>query len=71
MTRDVKTLLLMFRQLNRILSKKQKLQMVGIFFLIVVGAFVEMLGISAILPFIQAILTPDKLVDKWYFRCQR
>lgn len=68
MTRDVKTLLLMFRQLNRILSKKQKLQMVGIFFLIVVGAFVEMLGISAILPFIQAILTPDKLVDKWYFR---
>ncbi len=53
MTKDVKTLFLMFKQLYKILNNKQKWQMMGIFFLIVVGAFVEMLGISAILPFIQ------------------
>lgn len=68
MTKDIKTLFLMFKQLYKILNNKQKWQMMGIFFLIVVGAFVEMLGISAILPFIQAILTPEKLADKWYFR---
>lgn len=67
MNKDIKTFFLMFGQLNTILSPRQKRQIVGILFLIVFGSFAEMLGVSAILPFIEALLTPEQLMEKWYF----
>lgn len=67
MSKDIKTLFSMFKQLDIILSSKQKKQIVGILFLIIVGSFVEMLGVSAVLPFIESLLTPEILSEKWYF----
>lgn len=51
-----------------ILSKKQKKQSVFLLFMIILGSFFEMLGVSAILPFINAILTPELVLNKWYVK---
>ena len=39
-----------------------------IMLMIAFGSFVDMLGVSAILPFIEAILTPDEIAKKWYVK---
>lgn len=67
MGKDIHTLFSMFNQLGSILNKKQRWQLGGIAVLIVVGSFMEMLGVSSILPFIESILTPEQLSQKWYF----
>ena len=67
MMRDIKTLFFMFKQLGTILTTKQKRQIAGIAVLILLGSFMEMLGISSILPFIESILTPEELSQRWYF----
>lgn len=42
-------------------DKKQKKQIVYLTFILLMDAFVELLGVTAILPFIEAILEPEKL----------
>ena len=64
--KDLKTLMSMFRQLKYVMTVRQRKQVVGILFLILVGAFFEMLGVSAILPFIESIMQPESMADKWY-----
>ncbi|MCR5590953.1 MAG: ABC transporter ATP-binding protein/permease [Lachnospiraceae bacterium] len=49
-----------------ILTKKQKLLMAGMFVVIFVGSMFELLGVSAMQPFIQSILTPEELMKKPY-----
>ena len=36
--------------------------------LILVGSFMELLGVSVILPFIQAFMEPETLWGRWYVR---
>lgn len=64
--KDLKTLKRMISELYYILDSKQRLQMLGMFFVILIGAGFELLGVSAMLPFIQSLLSPDELMDKWY-----
>lgn len=64
--KDLKTLGNMFHQLMYVMTKKQKKQSAGILVMIIVGALFEMLGVSAILPFIQSIMQPERLLNKWY-----
>ena len=66
--KDLKTLGSMFYKLKYVMTAKQRRQTVGIFFMIVIGAFFEMLGVSAVLPFIQSIMQPESLMDKWYIK---
>lgn len=56
----------MIGQVNYILNRKQKIQFIGLFFLGLGSALVETLGVSAILPFVQAILTPEVIIDNRY-----
>ena len=65
---DIKTLKKMLYQVYSILNKMQRLQMVGLFVVILVGSMFELLGVTAMLPFIQSILTPDELMKKPYVR---
>lgn len=58
----------MIRQVNFVLSQKQKVQFVGLLFLGIGCALVQTFGVSAILPFIQAILTPEVIVENRYIR---
>ena len=66
--KDIKTLFRMIRQVNFVLSQKQKVQFVGLLFLGIGCALVQTFGVSAILPFIQAILTPEVIVENRYIR---
>lgn len=53
------------KQLLFILVPKQKIQCIWILGVIFIGSFVEMLGITAILPFIQAVLDPVSFITMW------
>ena len=64
--RDLRTLKRMMYQMYSILTKKQKIQMAGMFVVIFVGSMFELLGVTAMLPFIQSILTPEELMKKPY-----
>lgn len=56
------------KKLQYILTKKEKKVCILVIFMIITGSFLEMLGVSAILPFIEAILTPNEVVNKWYVK---
>ena len=64
--KDIKTLFRMIRQVNFVLSQKQKVQFVGLLFLGIGCALVQTFGVSAVLPFIQAILTPEVIMENRY-----
>ena len=49
--------------LRYILNGEQKKKAVGVIVSIILGACFELLGVSAILPFMQALLSPDKLMN--------
>ena len=51
----------MVKKLGYIFSQKEKMQLVGIFALQIMGSFVELLGVSAFLPFIQILLDPTSI----------
>ena len=64
--KDIKTFFRMIGQVNYILNRRQKIQFVGLFFLGLGCALVETLGVSAILPFIQAVLNPQVIMENQY-----
>ena len=43
----------MIKKLNYIFTKKEKIRLAGVFLLILLGSFMELLGVSVFLPFIQ------------------
>lgn len=53
-------------KLRYMLTPKQKRLSIVVMVMIVLGSFMELLGVSAILPFIEAILTPEQLKKSWY-----
>lgn len=50
-------------KINYILSKRQKLELVWIAFLITVGSAFELAGVSVILPVMNSITAPEALLD--------
>lgn len=57
------------KQLNYIFNFRQKLQICGLFVLILIGSLFELLGVSAIIPLISAVLYPEKIYNNKY--CQQ
>ncbi|MBO5095079.1 MAG: ABC transporter ATP-binding protein [Lachnospiraceae bacterium] len=49
-----------------IFDEKQKLKAALLFVVIIIGAFVELVGVSAVLPFISAVLSPDQMLENPY-----
>ncbi|MBQ7582050.1 MAG: ABC transporter ATP-binding protein [Lachnospiraceae bacterium] len=66
--RDLRTFIKIIKQVYFILNRKQKVQMVGMFVVILIGSMFELLGVTAMLPFIQSILQPEQLMEKPYIR---
>lgn len=64
--KDIKTFFRMIAQVNYILNCRQKIQFIGLFFLGLGCALVETLGVSAVLPFIQAVLNPQVIMENQY-----
>ena len=49
-----------------IFDRKQKIRAAVLFFVIIIGAFVELAGVSAILPFINVLMSPEQIVNNKY-----
>ena len=51
----------MIKKLNYIFTRKEKMQLLGVFLLILIGSFMELLGVSVFLPFIQVMMEPERV----------
>ena len=49
-----------------ILNRRQRFQFIGMMIVILIGSVFELLGVSVMLPFIQALLDPNELMSKPY-----
>ena len=56
----------MLKKISYVLNRKQKMQLLLLLLIIFIGAFVELLGVSAILPIVDIALEPSKINEKWY-----
>ena len=63
---NFKTMFQMLKQLNYILDKNQKKRALWLFVVIVLGSGFELLGVTAILPFVEAAVSPDKVLQNKY-----
>ena len=59
-------LLRILKKFNSILSKHQKLRIVQLAALMVIGGFLETCSVSLILPFMDAVMEPEQAMEKWY-----
>lgn len=66
MKHNFRALFRIINQLNYILDKKQKKSSVIIFLCMILSSGMELLGVSAIYPFLQMMLTPNDIKYKWY-----
>lgn len=57
----------MFKKINYVLDVKQKINLSILLVIILIGAFVELLGVSAVMPLINVAMQPETINDKWYF----
>lgn len=55
-----------FHKMNYILTSKQKRLGIVVIILVMISPILETLGVSAILPFIESLLVPEQVMDKWY-----
>ncbi len=65
MIKDYKNII---KQLAYIMTDKQKIASVGVIVLIIVSACLEMLGISVVVPFIEALVSPEILRNEIYIK---
>lgn len=55
-----------FKEIWYIFNRKQKIQFVELLILILIGTALETLGVTAIVPFINAIMSPGKILQNEY-----
>lgn len=56
----------MLKKLMFIFDRREKRKIVKVTFLIIIGAFFELLGVSIIMPFINAVMYPDQIMEMPY-----
>lgn len=56
------------QQLNYILSAKQKRRAILVLIVLIIGSGFELIGVTAILPFLQVLLTPDTIMEAEYLQ---
>ena len=61
MINNLKTILNMIRELMYIFNKEQKRNIFIVLIIIIISSFFELLGVTAIIPFVQVLLTPEQL----------
>lgn len=54
------------KKFQSILSNHQKLRIIELAVLMVIGGLLETLSVSLVLPFMNAVLEPEKTMEKWY-----
>lgn len=61
MKNNIKTIFDIIKELAYVLNKKQKRYVIAVMVVIVISSFFELLGVTAVLPFVQAVLAPDAI----------
>ena len=62
----MKAILDVIRKLRTIYDKKQQIKFLFLFCLIVISGFLELVGISLILPFINVVMNPEIIMTNKY-----
>ncbi len=57
----------MIKKINYVLDRRQKINLCILLVIIFIGAFVELLGVSAVMPLIDVAMKPETIGEKWYF----
>lgn len=55
-------------QLNYLLDRKQKRESIRVFVCMLLESALELLGVSAIYPFLQMMMIPTEIKEKWYVK---
>lgn len=66
MKNNIASLGRILHQLNYVLDKQKKQGAVKVFLCMFMASFLDLLGVSAIYPFLQMLLNPEMLNSKWY-----
>lgn len=66
MASNFKTLIQIFKELNYILDSRQKRKAIWLSIVILCSAGFELLGVSAVLPFVEAVISPEKIMNNKY-----
>ena len=53
----------LLQKIAYLFEKKQMVQLVGLAVLILIGGILETLGVSMMLPLVQALMSPDKIME--------
>lgn len=65
-TNNIKKIVWVIKRLKYVLKNQHKGQVIKVVIVMVVSTFLELLGVSAILPFVEAVTEPDNLMKKPY-----
>lgn len=66
MKNNLKSMQRILSQLNFVLDKHQKKEAITVFFCMILSSALNLISVSAIYPFLQMILSPEKLKKTWY-----
>ena len=58
----------MLKEFSYIFDRKQKAGLMLLLFAIILGTFLELLGVTAIMPFIDVVMDPRSIQKKWYLK---
>ena len=58
----------MIKQFRYIFNRKQKAGLLLLLIAIIVGTFLELAGVTAIMPFIDVVMNPETIDRKWYLK---
>ena len=56
----------MIYELRYIFSREQKIKLLLLLVVIGIGTMLELLGVTAIMPFIEVVMNPESIQRKWY-----
>lgn len=56
----------MLKKINYVLEKRQKIHLCILLVIILGGAFIELLGVSGMMPIVDVAMNPEGIDDKWY-----
>ena len=58
----------LIKKIGYIFTKKQKIRLLLLLFVIAIGTFLELMGVTAIMPFINVVMDPQSIQKKWYLK---
>lgn len=65
---NINTFFIMLKQLNEMLNKRQKYQCLFLLFGVFICAFLETLGVSAVIPFVLVMFSKEEMLENEYVR---